>query len=75
VGDGALEVEAFGRKMSCPVCGNGAFCQNSTTLNTGMLHASEMVTLNYTCSRCGYILWFSPKRCNAAPESCGYRRR
>ena len=56
--DGSLELDAFGRRMSCPICDNGTFRECTAGVKTGVLLASEMVTVNYYCAKCGYVFWF-----------------
>lgn len=64
--DGTVRVEAFGRELSCAVCGNATFRERSSLMNTKMLTffnldwANKAAT-NFICSRCGYVFWFLPQ--------------
>jgi len=64
--DGSIEVEAFGRKLACAVCGNTTFHERNSLLNTRLATffnvdwANKKAT-NYICTRCGYIFWFLPE--------------
>lgn len=61
--DGSVEVHAFGRKLSCIVCGNTSFHERSSLLNTRLatflrFDWANAQAVNYICNRCGYIFWF-----------------
>ena len=55
--NGSVAVEAFGRALTCGVCGNTTFRERTTILNTGWTNKSAT---NFICTRCGYIFWFFP---------------
>jgi ribosomal protein S27AE len=64
--DGSIKVAAFGRTLTCGVCGNTSFRERTTLLNTQGLAFFELNWLNksatnFICSRCGYIFWFLPQ--------------
>lgn len=64
--DGTFEVEAFGHRLTCGVCGNTTFRERTTLLNTALLTFFKMdwanrSATNFVCSRCGYIFWFLPQ--------------
>ena len=61
--DGSIEVTAEGRQLTCPVCGNTAFHERNSLLNTRFatfmkLDWANKQAVNYICTRCGYIFWF-----------------
>lgn len=64
-GDGTIEVDAFGRKLACVVCGNTRFHERNSLLNTRGAAFFNVDWLNkqatnYICAQCGYIFWFLP---------------
>jgi predicted nucleic-acid-binding Zn-ribbon protein len=64
--DGSIEVEVFGRKLSCVVCGNATFHERDSLLNTRLatffkFDWANAQAVNYICTRCGYIFWFLPE--------------
>jgi predicted nucleic-acid-binding Zn-ribbon protein len=63
VEDGCVAVTVSGKPLSCVVCGNVAFHERDSLLNTRLatffnLDWANASAINYICSRCGYIHWF-----------------
>jgi predicted nucleic-acid-binding Zn-ribbon protein len=61
--DGSVEVTAGGKTLTCVVCGNNAFHERNSLLNTRFatlmnLDWANAQAINYICTRCGYIHWF-----------------
>ena len=56
--DGAIQVTAFGHRLTCGICDNKSFRKRRTTLAAGVIEKS---TTTYICSRCGYIFSFLPR--------------
>ena len=61
--DGSIGVTAAGRTLTCAVCGNTAFHERNSLLNTRFatfmkLDWANAQAVNYICTRCGYIHWF-----------------
>ncbi len=55
--DGCVEVEAFGRRLTCGVCGKATFRERTPSLTFGW----SKVATSFICSRCGYVFWFVPQ--------------
>jgi len=59
--DGSVTISAFGRALRCAVCSNVNFRRSTAIFNSGsMLFAKSAV--NFTCTRCGHLLWFAPPK-------------
>ena len=61
--DGSIEVAVAGKPLACVVCGNLAFHERSSLLNTRFatfmkLDWANAQAINYICTRCGHIFWF-----------------
>jgi hypothetical protein len=61
--DGSIEVAIGDKALTCVVCGNPAFHERNSLLNTRFatflnLDWTNAQAINYICTRCGYIFWF-----------------
>ncbi len=64
--DGSIEVTVAGKPLACAVCGNRAFHERNSLLNTRFatfmkLDWANADAVNYICTRCGHIDWFWAK--------------
>jgi predicted nucleic-acid-binding Zn-ribbon protein len=64
--DGNVEVNAAGKPLVCPVCGNRTFHERNSLLNTRFatfmnVDWANAQAVNYICNGCGYIFWFWPE--------------
>jgi hypothetical protein len=63
-GNGAIEVDAGGHRLVCPVCQNTTYHERDSLLHSRMSAFFRMdwatgdTAANYVCTRCGYIFWF-----------------
>lgn len=65
LGDGTLAVEVAGKKLACLICGNTAFHERDTLLNTRAATFFKMdwanaSATNYVCTACCFVHWFLP---------------
>ena len=75
------EYQVGGKLLACPICGQAHFQLNQTLMSTKGANFLGFDWTNpnadtYTCTQCGYILWFMQTIDNKAGHECeiaGYK--